>query len=103
MRPFRPRDCPLSVMASIGPWLGMRLPKAAPPIAAWTWLCWAPRLRNSNRKLPQSGKITLMKCDLCPEDDGQGIHYHAFIEGKHHWVCEPCKKKLKVETEHTDD
>ena len=28
---------------------------------------------------------------------------HAFIDGKHHWVCESCKKKLKVETEHVDD
>ena len=36
-------------------------------------------------------------------DDGQGIHYHAFIDGKHHWVCESCKKKLKIETEHIDD
>jgi transposase-like protein len=44
-----------------------------------------------------------MKCDLCTEDDGKGIHYHAFIEGKHRWVCETCKKKLKVETEHTDE
>jgi hypothetical protein len=44
-----------------------------------------------------------MKCDLCTEDNGQGIHYHAFIDGKHHWVCEACKKKLKIETEHIDD
>jgi hypothetical protein len=44
-----------------------------------------------------------MKCDLCAEDDGAGIHYHAFIDGKHHWVCESCKKKLKIETEHVDD
>jgi protocatechuate 3,4-dioxygenase beta subunit len=36
-------------------------------------------------------------------DDGEGIHYHAFIEGKHHWVCESCKMKLRVETEHTDE
>ena len=32
-----------------------------------------------------------MKCDLCTEDNGEGIHYHAFIDGKHHWVCEACK------------
>ncbi len=44
-----------------------------------------------------------MKCDLCTTDDGNGIHYHAFVEGKHHWVCEECKKKLKVESEHMDD
>src|SRR2546426_12675055 len=44
-----------------------------------------------------------MKCDLCPDDDGKGIHYHAFIDGKDHWVCEACKKKLKIETEHMDD
>ena len=44
-----------------------------------------------------------MKCDVCTEDDGQGIHYHAFIDGKHNWVCESCKKKLKVEAEHSDD
>jgi len=44
-----------------------------------------------------------MKCDLCTDDNGKGIHYHAFIDGKHHWVCESCKKKLKVETEHVDD
>ena len=44
----------------------------------------------------------MMKCDLCTEDDGKGIHYHAFIEGKHHWVCEPCKKKLKIDSEHFD-
>ena len=44
-----------------------------------------------------------MKCDICATDNGQGIHYHAFIEGKHHWVCEACKKKLKVEAEHTDE
>jgi transposase-like protein len=45
----------------------------------------------------------MMKCDLCTDDDGKGIHYHAFIDGKHHWVCETCKKKLKIETEHSDD
>jgi hypothetical protein len=44
-----------------------------------------------------------MKCDVCPDDDGKGIHYHAFIEGKHRWVCENCKKKLKVEAEHMDE
>lgn len=48
-------------------------------------------------------KSLTMKCDLCTGDDGKGIHYHAFIEGKHHWVCESCKKKLKIEAEHTDD
>ena len=44
-----------------------------------------------------------MKCDICTDDDGLGIHDHAFIEGKHHWVCETCKKKLKIEAEHMDD
>jgi hypothetical protein len=44
-----------------------------------------------------------MKCEICTTDDGEGIHYHAFIEGKHHWVCESCKAKLKVEAEHTDE
>lgn len=48
-------------------------------------------------------KSFIMKCDLCTDDDGKGIHYHAFIEGKHHWVCESCKKKLKIDAEHTDD
>ena len=28
---------------------------------------------------------------------------HAFIDGKHHWVCESCKKKLKIESEHHDE
>ena len=36
-------------------------------------------------------------------DDGKGIHYHAFIEGKHHWVCEACKTNLRIEAEHSDD
>ncbi len=44
-----------------------------------------------------------MKCEVCADDDGKGIHYHAFIDGKHRWVCEGCKKKLKVESEHMDD
>ena len=44
-----------------------------------------------------------MKCDYCPDDDGKGIHYHAFIDHKHLWVCEACKKKLKIESEHMDD
>jgi len=44
-----------------------------------------------------------MQCDLCTEDDGKGIHYHAFIDGKHYWVCASCKKKHKVESEHTDE
>ena len=44
-----------------------------------------------------------MKCEVCTTDDGKGIHFHAFIDGKHHWVCEPCKKKLKIEAEHMDD
>jgi ribosome-binding protein aMBF1 (putative translation factor) len=44
-----------------------------------------------------------MKCDLCTQDDGRGTHYHAFIDGKHYWVCEACKKKHKVESEHTDE
>ena len=37
------------------------------------------------------------------EFDHDGIHYHAFIDGKHHWVCEACKKKLKIDAEHMDD
>jgi hypothetical protein len=44
-----------------------------------------------------------MTCDLCTEDDGQGIHYHAFIEGRHYWVCAACKARLRVESEHTDE
>ena len=48
-------------------------------------------------------ELLRMKCDICPDDDGKGIHYHAFIDGKHHWVCESCKKKLKIEAEHMDD
>ena len=44
-----------------------------------------------------------MKCDVCTGDNGEGIHYHAFIEGKHYWVCETCKAKLKIEAEHTDE
>jgi len=44
-----------------------------------------------------------MKCDVCTTDTGDGIHYHAFIDGKHHWVCEACKKKLKADSEHMDD
>jgi len=44
-----------------------------------------------------------MTCDLCSDDDGKGIHYHAFIEGKHYWVCAGCKARLKVESEHTDE
>jgi ribosome-binding protein aMBF1 (putative translation factor) len=47
--------------------------------------------------------LSAMKCDICTTDDGEGIHYHAFIDGKHHWVCEACKAKLKVEAEHTDE
>jgi hypothetical protein len=44
-----------------------------------------------------------MTCDLCADDDGVGIHYHAFIEGRHYWVCAGCKARLRVESEHTDD
>ena len=44
-----------------------------------------------------------MNCDLCKEDDGTGAHFHAFIDGKHYWVCEACKKRLKIESEHTDE
>ena len=44
-----------------------------------------------------------MKCDLCTDDDGKGIHYHAFIDGKHYWVCASCKKKHKIESEHSDE
>jgi hypothetical protein len=44
-----------------------------------------------------------MTCDLCSDDDGEGIHYHAFIEGRHYWVCESCKDRLRVESEHTDE
>src|SRR4051812_24431806 len=76
--------------------------KAALQIAASTWSCWALQPRN---KSPKCDRITssYMKCDLCTEDHGEGIHYHAFIDGKHHWVCESCKKKLKIEAEHMDD
>ena len=59
---------------------------------------------HSTDSRPAGGPdINNMKCDLCTEDDGEGIHYHAFIDGKHHWVCESCKKKLKIEAEHVDD
>ena len=44
-----------------------------------------------------------MTCDLCTSDDGKGTHYHAFIDGKHYWVCADCKSRLKVESEHTDE
>lgn len=46
-----------------------------------------------------------MKCDLVDKckDDGTGIHYHAFINGKHFWVCEACKKKHNVKDDHEDD
>ena len=49
------------------------------------------------------GTISSMKCDLCSDDDGKGIHYHAFIDGKHYWVCASCKKKHNIESEHTDE
>jgi hypothetical protein len=42
-------------------------------------------------------------CDLCKDDDGTGAHFHAFIEGKHYWICEPCKKRLRIDSEHTDE
>ena len=58
---------------------------------------------SSRSPFNESSNIFFMKCDVCTEDDGQGIHYHAFIDGKHRWVCENCKKKLKIETEHTDE
>ena len=49
-----------------------------------------------------------MKCDLCTDDDGAGIHYHAFIEDasgkkKHRWVCAKCKAALKIEEGHSDE
>jgi hypothetical protein len=44
-----------------------------------------------------------MKCDVCPTDDGEGIHYHAFIDGAHKWVCEPCKRRLNLTDDHEDD
>jgi hypothetical protein len=44
-----------------------------------------------------------MKCDVCPADDGEGIHYHAFIDGVHKWVCEPCKRRLNLTEDHEDD
>ena len=48
-----------------------------------------------------------MKCDLCTEDNGEGIHYHAFIDGKHHWVCESCghtfRKSFVVEARTEDE
>lgn len=45
-----------------------------------------------------------MQCDLCKDaDDGKGIHYHAFIDGKHFWVCEVCKVKYKVRDDQKDD
>ncbi len=47
--------------------------------------------------------IPSMTCDLCTNDDGKGTHYHAFIDGKHYWVCANCKSRLKIESEHTDE
>jgi len=44
-----------------------------------------------------------MTCDLCEDDNGKGTHYHAFIDGKHYWVCARCKERLKVDSEHTDE
>jgi len=44
-----------------------------------------------------------MTCDLCKDDDGKGAHYHAFIDGKHYWICGPCKERLNIESEHTDE
>ena len=44
-----------------------------------------------------------MTCDLCEDDDGKGIHYHAFIDGRHYWVCAACKSRLRVESDHTDE
>jgi transposase-like protein len=61
----------------------------------------ARELRKSSHKYDKI--LSSMKCDICTEDDGNGIHYHAFIDGKHRWVCESCKKKLKIEAEHVDD
>ena len=37
-----------------------------------------------------------MKCDLCTEDDGKGIHYHAFIDGKHHTTLRGTYDELAV-------
>ncbi len=44
-----------------------------------------------------------MTCDLCEDDDGKGTHYHAFIDGKHYWICSRCKKRLKIESDHNDE
>jgi hypothetical protein len=44
-----------------------------------------------------------MTCDLCTTDDGLGIHYHAFISGKHYWICERCKIEKNLQSEHEDD
>ena len=54
---------------------------------------------------PDSKRIQFlaMTCDLCNDDDGKGAHYHAFIDGKHYWICGPCKERLKIESEHTDE
>src|SRR6266849_3204336 len=42
-----------------------------------------------------------MKCDLCTNDGGAGIHYHAFIEDasgkkKHRWVTEARSRAVRV-------
>jgi len=58
---------------------------------------------TDGRGLVRPRIMGLMTCDLCTEDDGKGIHYHAFIEGRHYWVCASCKARLRVETEHTDE
>ena len=44
-----------------------------------------------------------MKCEVCPTDDGEGIHYQAFIDGVHKGVCEPCKRRLNLTDDHEDD
>lgn len=59
---------------------------------------------RGTKRFASNGEIEIMKCDLCKDaDDGEGIHYHAFIDGKHHWVCEGCKAKLHLKDDHTDD
>jgi len=76
----------------------MRPPRSASPIGRSLKKSGVPTVGR-----PVGPTLIIMKCDLCTEDNGEGIHYHAFIYGKHHWVCESCKKKLKIEAEHVDD
>ena len=73
---------------------------------SFTLYCKGSRPCGRRQLLRRIGSVSMMeslKCEVCTEDDGKGIHYHAFIDVKHRWICEACKKKLKVESDHMDD